>query len=68
MYDQMTSLLKSFDELFNDDFLLNADDQAIELRFKFMQELCKGQNVSYEKLMEELEFHCNSCIAEIAGC
>lgn len=66
MPDQMKNLLKSFDEVFNDDFLSEAGDHEIELRFNFMKELCAAHKIDYRQLMDELEFHCNSFIAEIA--
>ena len=67
MYDQMGSLLKSFDEVFNDDFLATADEDEIEQRFKFMEELCAVQKIDYRQLMDELEFHCNSFISQIVA-
>jgi len=66
MYDQMGSLLKSFDEMFNDDFLTDAKDEEIELRFKFMQDLCQTHKIDFKHLVDELEFSCNSFIAKVA--
>lgn len=67
MYDQMESLLRSFDEVFNDDFLAAASDEEIETRFKFMQNLCTTHKIDFSRLMDELEFHCNTFITKVVN-
>ena len=66
MSDHLDLLLKNFDELFNDDFLAEADETAIETRFQYLKDQCSARQSDFGKLVDELEFRCNSYIAAVS--
>jgi len=67
MNKKMPTVIEHFDDLFNDDFIEGATEEEIELRFDHMKKVCAKDNFRSDEVMEELEFYCNSFIANIAS-
>lgn len=65
MNDGIGKGLDSFDEMFNDDFIAEADDEEIENRFKYLEDNCSRHQLDYNELLLELEFQCNSFIHDM---
>ncbi|MBN2643547.1 MAG: hypothetical protein JXR78_17985 [Victivallales bacterium] len=65
MQDYLKSGIDCFDEMFNDDFVQNASEEDIEIRFQYLQKTCKRKNIAFQELLDELEFNCNSFIEDI---
>lgn len=67
MYDESRVPIKRFDDLFNDDFIEIATEEEMELRFDYLRQLCERDDLKMEDVIEELEFYCNSFIADVVG-
>ncbi|MDD3118202.1 MAG: hypothetical protein PHQ27_03405 [Victivallales bacterium] len=67
MYDKTSSIMDRFDELFNDNFITTATNEEIEARFEYLKSLCVRDKIDFAALLDELEFYCNSYIAEMIG-
>jgi len=61
------SAIQRFDNLFDDAFIENATEEEIELRFNRMKKICEQDNLKLNEVIDELEFYCNSFIANVTG-
>lgn len=67
MQNKTLSAIQRFDNLFDDAFIENATEEEIELRFNRMKKICEQDNLKLNEVIDELEFYCNSFIANVTG-
>lgn len=66
MRNRKPTVIERFDNLFNDEFIEKATEREIELSFDRLVNNCKQDNMNDNEVIGELEFYCNSFIANIA--
>ena len=67
MHSRKPTVIERFDYFFNDEFIESATEEELEQRLDYMKVICKKDNLNPDEVMEELEFYCNSFIANIAS-
>ncbi|MBN2641080.1 MAG: hypothetical protein JXR78_05475 [Victivallales bacterium] len=66
MRSRKQTVIERFDNLFNDEFIEKATEREIELSFDRLVNNCRQDNMNDNEVIGELEFYCNSFIANIA--